>query len=88
MQKLSHLGNTTFGRNKLYALSEYIAPPPSSKTIRKMAESVNHQEVYNLLVSVAKRAGDIISAAQPHVQDSDTKKNSMWTFSLADICWN
>lgn len=41
-----------------------------------MAQSINHEEVHNLLVTVARQAGDIIVRAVPHVQTSDTKKNS------------
>lgn len=49
--------------------------PTSSRTIRKMAESVNHQEVHDLLVEVARKAGDMIATAQPHINTSSSKKN-------------
>jgi len=41
-----------------------------------MAESVNHQEVHDLLVEIARKAGDMIVTAQPHVNTSGSKKNS------------
>jgi hypothetical protein len=49
--------------------------PASSRRIRRMAESVNHQEVHDLLVEIARKAGDMIAIAQPHVNTSNSKKN-------------
>ena len=40
-----------------------------------MAEVINHQEVHDLLVEVARKAGDMITSAQPHVNTSGSKMN-------------
>jgi hypothetical protein len=52
--------------------------PASARTVRKMAESLNHQEIHELLVEVARKAGDMITSAQPHVNTSGSKKNCTW----------
>lgn len=49
--------------------------PSSTKTLRRMAEAVNHQQVHDLLVEVARKAGDMIASAQPHVNTSGSKIN-------------
>lgn len=49
-----------------------------------MAEKINHQEIYDVLVRVARQAGDMITAAQPHVNTSGSKKNCM---SRLEYCW-
>lgn len=48
--------------------------PTSSSKLRAMADAVPHEPVLDLLVEVARKAGDMIARAQPHIQT--TKKNS------------
>jgi hypothetical protein len=75
MEKLtssfSRIGTTLSG------LRYSIQLPASSKSIRKMAEAVNHQDVHDLLVEIARKAGDMIAKAQPHVNTSGSKKNCL-----------
>ena len=59
----------------LRSVRYYLQFPTSSRTVRRMAESVNHQEVHDLLVEIARKAGDMIATAQPHVNTSGSKKN-------------
>lgn len=49
--------------------------PTSSSKIRKMAEEVNHQEVHDLLIEIAHRAGEMIISANPLVSTTSTKQN-------------
>jgi len=60
---------------KLNLTPEFFQLPASSRRIRRMAESVNHQEVHDLLVELARKAGDMIAIAQPHVNTSNSKNN-------------
>jgi hypothetical protein len=69
---LSHIGTAIFNPHGLHYV---LAFSPSSRSIRKMAEAVNHQDVHDLLVEIAHRAGDMIAKAQPHVNTSGSKKN-------------
>ncbi|KAF8250846.1 inositol monophosphatase [Wilcoxina mikolae CBS 423.85] len=41
-----------------------------------MAESVDHQQVHDFLVEIARKAGDMIATAQPHVNTSGHKSNT------------
>ncbi|KAI5799722.1 hypothetical protein FPQ18DRAFT_253517 [Pyronema domesticum] len=41
-----------------------------------MSETVDHQTIHDLLVEIARKAGDMVAGAQPHVNTSGYKKNS------------
>lgn len=71
LQPLDHLPD-------LRGLRYVFQFPTSSKTIRKMAESVDHQQVHDFLVEIARKAGDMIASAQPHVNTSGHKSNSVY----------
>lgn len=80
MQKLTTLlcnlaPNTNIRIPEFRGLQYRFQLPTSRRTIRKMAESVNHQEVHDLLVEIARKAGDMIATAQPHVNTSSSKMN-------------
>ena len=72
MNKLTNLLNLP---TQLRGFRYTLQFPTSSNKIRKMAEAVNHQEVHDLLVAIARKAGDMIAEAQPHVNTSGSKTN-------------
>jgi hypothetical protein len=63
---------------------------PSARSVRKMAESIDHQSVHDLLVEIARRSGDMIAMAQPHVNTSGSKKNCIvfyiyWRIQISEM---
>lgn len=57
------------------AFRYHLALPITDKQIRKMSETVDHQAIHDLLVEIARKAGDMVAGAQPHINTSGHKKN-------------
>lgn len=69
------LCNNQVLRLKAYSPADLklLIAPTSPRTIRKMADAVNYQEVHDLLIEIAHQAGEMITSANPLVSTTSTK---------------